>query len=267
MVKTIYSFRNTKPLNMRHDSAQDRLGRRLSLCPSLRLAQTGICKACGYAHGSNPGCWHEDGCDALKDIESDCSCSPTFIRVNLDDDDFNGTEDRLQTTVVHGEDDIFHFHIPDPIPCVYCDCMDNAYWEIVSITGNFRLRLNGEIVGVGAKVYATDLLEVEALSASTMSGSDQITFDIYEGTDPDAEPLRTITRRFTTAATEIMADYNGDGMRTAYDHWRKSLNTGGRWVVARRQEPYRLWIRNESPLDSDFVVTMWGETNRPSLKS
>ncbi|NLB68808.1 MAG: hypothetical protein GX804_03855, partial [Lentisphaerae bacterium] len=147
------------------------------------------------------------------------------------------------------------------------DCMDNAYWEIVSITGDFRLRLNGEIVGIGAKIYPTDLLEIEALSASTMSGSDQITFDIYEGSESGAEPLRTITRRFTAAAAEIMADYNGDGVRTSYDHWRKSLNSGGRWVVARCTEPYRLWIRNESPLDSDVVVTMSGETNRPSLKS
>ena len=227
-----------------------------------------ICMACGYFHGSDPGCWHTTGCEALSGITAECTCAPAIIRVNSDDDDLNGVEDRRQTVVADGEDDFLMFRIPDPKGCYdYCHCSNanSIYWEVASISGGLRLRVDGEIAGSGAKLYSTNSLAIEALSASASFGSDWIEFEIHdESKEPDGEVLRRITRRYTAANAQIKPDRDGDGVVNA-DDARLAAGEPTVWRVARREDPYLLALQNECPGDMTPSVYLGNDVPCPTV--
>ena len=227
------------------------------------------CSACGYVHeyveGSETGCIHDPDCAALADMEEDCSCAPAYIRVNSDDDDLDGTKDSTQTAVAGGEDDFLAFRIPEPRGCSVCPCMgeDSIYWEVVSVSGGLRLRLDGEIAGTGTKLFSTNSLAIEALSASASSGSDQIVFEMHdESKEPDEEVLRRMTRRFTAANAQIKPDFNGDGVVDVDD---ARLGCEGVFRVARRTAPYLIVLQNECPGDMTPKVYLNGNAPYPAL--
>ena len=241
----------------------------LSVSDSIHICAGGgsYCLACGRVHFNDGthSCSHADNCAAKGSIDADCDCPALFVRVNSDDDDLDGVEDRLGSGLAPEEDDLLAYHAIGDGDCC-CAQFGEVLVRITGVSPGLRLwTANGDRIASGGTVSET-LFLVEATAPSPAIGTGYIEYDIL---DAEGETIRSITRRFTMANVQIQPDWDANGVFDDNDTYLRLQNPSGPpWLLARRPEPYRIRLKNECPSDAILSVQWSGATtNCPAIKT
>ena len=239
----------------------------LSVGDSIHLCAGGgtYCLACGRVHDNDGShsCSHADDCAAKGSFDADCDCPPLFVRVNSDDDDLDGVEDRLGPGLAPEEDDLLAYRAVGVGECC-CALFDEAPVRITGASPGLRLwTVDGDRIASGGTVSDT-LFLVEATAPSPGVGMGCVEYDIL---DEEGETVRSILRRFTMANVQIQPDWDANGVFDENDTYLRLQNRSGTpWLLARRPEPYRIRLKNECPSDAILSVQWSGATtNCPAL--
>ncbi len=198
------------------------------------------CQLCGV-YESNP-CTHDDGCEAVNYVDGECTCQALLIRVNFDDDDGDGLEDRNDASV-EGEDDLATFNaLGYGVPCCCESAPGPESATITSIPSCLRATRNGSAFS-GGVVLAGETVTLEALSVSAPNAG--ITYAV---TDEFLEQ-RTLTRKIVAANAILTPDFDGDGAFTAADTaFAQAHGLGqGCWPLPPRATPFGIRVRYEIP--------------------
>ena len=194
-------------------------------------------------------CAHADDCDAVLYDEGECTCPPLFIRVNIDDDDGNGVEDRNDTSP-DGEDDLMYFR-PIGLGSVCC-CEGGTEFREGSVTAiPSCLRATKEDVTFsGGSVQSGDVLQLEAISPS--SPNSRISYNLTDTEDN----VRTASRKVLAANAVLRPDFNGDGSITPADTAFAATcgMTNDFWTLPPRASPYLLRVRYAVPTDCTLQI-------------
>ncbi len=194
-------------------------------------------------------CAHADDCDAVLYDEGECTCPPLFIRVNIDDDDGNGVEDRNDASP-DGEDDLLYFR-PIGQGSVCCCEGGTEFREgsVTAIPSCLRATKEGATFSGGA-VQTGDVLQLEAISPS--SPNSRISYNV---TDAE-ENVRTASRKVLAANALLRPDFNGDGSITQADTAFAVARgmTNGTWTLPPRAAPYLLRVRYAVPSDCSLQI-------------
>ena len=202
------------------------------------------CYACGHVHSDLNNCSHDPNCAAKSGLEAECDCTPIFVRVNFNDDDLDGMEDRYDTAPSVADGDWVEF---SPVSIGSCCCEWSGNGPLVRITDiSSGLRLWSDALNqlhVGSTV-SDPTFWVEATAASVAIGLGYVSYDIL---NEDGSTLRSITRRFTMANVQIMADLDDGGTIDIGDSALTGAGLGKElvWKIAKRENPYLIRIRNE----------------------
>ena len=200
-----------------------------------------MCYACGRRHSSDDGydCSHDMGCAARTSYANGCTCSPLLVRVNWDDDNWNFSEDRLDTNPCAGDDETEGFRAIGVGRYCCCHGDISGTTSVSELTGSSELRLwNGST----AASSSASAFAIEAIAASSGIGGATISYEIRDETNGF---LRAITRQVTAANLEIRPDFNDDGAVDNYD--RFYFDDGGTWQLRVREEPYKFALVSECP--------------------
>ena len=200
-----------------------------------------MCYACGRRHSSEDGynCSHDLGCAAKNAYSNQCTCPPLLVKVNWDDDNWDFSEDRLDTNPCASDDEIAGFQAIGIGK--YCCCYGNisGTTSVSELTASSELRLWN---GTTAASSSASAFSIEAISASSGIGSATVSYEIRDETNGF---LRAITRQVTAANLEIRPDFNDDGTVDNYD--RFYFDNGETWQLRVRDEPYKLALVSECP--------------------
>ena len=210
------------------------------------------CHLCGV-YESDP-CTHDDGCEAVEDLDGECTCAPMLIRVNFDDDDGDGVEDRNDASV-EGEDDLASFNaLGYGVPCCCESAQGSESATITSIPSCLRATRNGSAFS-GGVVLAGETVTLEALSASAPNSG--ITYVV---TDEFLEE-RTLTRKIVAANAILAPDFDGDGAYTVADTaFAVAHGLGpGCWPLPPRSTPFGIRIRYEIPSGCSLRAYLTGD--------
>ena len=200
-----------------------------------------MCYACGRRHSSDDGydCSHDMGCAARTSYTNGCTCSPLLVRVNWDDDNWNFSEDRLDTNPCAGDDETEGFRAIGVGRYCCCHGDISGTTSVSELTASSELRLwNGST----AASSSASAFAIEAISTSPGIGSATVSYEIRDETNGF---LRTVTRQVTAANLEIRPDFNDDGAVDNYD--RFYFDDGGTWQLRVRDEPYKFALVSECP--------------------
>jgi hypothetical protein len=210
------------------------------------------CQLCGV-YESDP-CTHDDGCEAVEDPDGECTCAPMLIRVNFDDDDGDGVEDRNDASV-EGEDDLASFNaLGYGVPCCCESALGPESATITSIPSCLRATRNGSAFS-GGVVLAGETVTLEALSASAPNSA--ITYVV---TDEFLEQ-RTLTRKIVAANAILAPDFDGDGSFTTADTaFAQAHGLGqGCWPLPPRATPFGIRVRYEIPTGCSLRAYLTGD--------
>ena len=205
-------------------------------------------------------CAHADDCDAVLYNDGECICPPLFIRVNIDDDDGNGIEDRNDNSP-DDEDDLKYFR-PIGLGAVCCCEGGSEFREgsVTAIPSCLRVKKEGTLFS-GGPVQTGDVLQLEAISPS--SPNSRITYSVT-----DAENnVRTASRKILAANAIMHPDFNGDWLFTAADTtFSQAHGLGpGCWPLPPRTVSFRIRVTYEIPTDCSLRAYLTG--NGSSLVS
>lgn len=203
-----------------------------------------MCFACGRRHSLDVdyNCSHNADCGARAADTNECSCSPLFVRVNWDDDDWSWTEDRLASSPRAGEDDMSFFLAlgAGRMCCCYGDITGSSSVAGLTASSGLRLWSGGSPVGTSAGAFS-----IEAVSASPTIGGSSVSYEVRDATNA---LLRSVTLHVTAANAEIRPDIDDDGVVDECD--RFSMYKGMTWQIRVRDEPYALVLASECPQDA-----------------
>ena len=200
-------------------------------------------------------CSHSDDCEAVLSEDGECSCPPLFIRVNIDDDNCNGVEDR-DDSVVNNEDDMVVFR---PVGSGQACCCEEFGAPIrtagvSSIPSCIRATKDGSAF-YGGNILSGESLALEALSPS---GADsRITYVVHgEGEDEN----HMVSRSVVAANALLLADYNDDGLFDRQDavFAEERGMSPTLWMLPVRNSQYRIRVRHEIPSDASLRVYLTG---------
>ncbi len=200
-----------------------------------------MCYACGRRHSSDDGydCSHDLGCAARTSYANGCTCSPLLVRVNWDDDNWNFSEDRLDTNPCAGDDETEGFRAIGVGRYCCCHGDISGTTSVSELTASSELRLwNGST----AASSSASAFAIEAISASSGIGSATVSYELRDETNGF---LRTVTRQATAANLGIRPDFNDDETVDNYD--RFYFDDGGTWQLRVRDEPYKFALVSECP--------------------
>lgn len=224
-----------------------------------------MCWACGRLHGTDDGvvCSHNWDCAACRDREANCTCPPIFVRVNWDDDDWDGDEDRLSSAPMVGDDELVGYRALGVTRTCWCheESLDESC--VSGLEASPELRLWS---GPARASSGTDAFEIEAVAATEGIGTGRVRYEVRDATNG---LLRTIVRPVTAANIEMRPDWDDSGEVDGMDRfWRRQDGWPSRWQVRVRETPYLLRLASECPdaaaLDLD-IACMGGVA--PSLRS
>jgi hypothetical protein len=231
------------------------------LAPSGLLAFAEIHKCQGWGHPycgicgvfESVPCSHGEDCEARSAEVGDCTCPPLLIRVNIDDDDNNGVEDRNDATVA-GEDDLEIFRaLGIGALCCCGGATPPAEATISSIPSCLRATRNGAAFSGGA-VQPGEAITLEAVSPSAPNS--RITYNVTDAEDN----VRTVSRKIVAANALLQPDYDGDGSFTAADGVFASAHglSENVWPLPPRATPFRIRVRYEIPSDCSLRAKLLG---------
>ncbi len=203
-----------------------------------------MCFACGRRHSLDVGydCSHDADCWARAADTNECSCSTLFVKVNWDDDNWTGTEDRLASSPCVGEDDMTYFRAlgAGRMCCCYGDITGSSSVAGLTASSGLRLWSGGSPAGTSAGSFS-----IEAVSASPMIGGSSVSYEVRDATNA---LLRSVTLHVTAANAEIRPDIDDDGVVDEFD--RFSMYNDTTWQIRVRDEPYALVLASECPQDA-----------------
>ena len=226
-----------------------------------RASGGAYCHACGTIHTDEDSCSHDADCAARFSVDADCDCLALFVRVNSDDDDLDGAEDRFASGIVPGEDDLLAYHAVGESECC-CEFFGGARVRITGVSGGLRLwTVDGDALATGAIVSNTTFL-IEATAPSPTIGAGYVEYDIL---DEVGETVRSILRRFTMANVQIQPDWNDDGNIDEADRWDREMDGLSTWHIVRRSDMHLLQVQNECPSDAVLTLALMGESESPVL--
>lgn len=224
-----------------------------------------MCWACGRLHGTGDDvvCSHGRDCAACRDREADCTCSPIFVRVNWDDDDWDGDADREASAPMTDDDELVSYRALGVTRSCWChtDWQDGS--SVSGLAASSELRLWSGSVPASS---GSDAFEIEAVSATEGIGTGSVRYDVCDATNG---LLRTVVRSVTAANIEMRPDWDDSGDIDGSDrYWQHPDVRPSRWQIRVRETPYLLRLASECPvsaaLDLDAVCT---EGVAPSLRS
>ena len=200
-----------------------------------------MCYACGRRHSSEDGynCSHDLGCAAKNAYSNQCTCPPLLVKVNCDDDNWNLSEDRIDTNPCASDDEIEGFQAIGIGKYCCCHGDISGTTSVSELTASSELRLWN---GTTAASSSANSFAIEAIAASSGIGSATVSYEIRDETNGF---LRAITRQVTAANLEIRPDINDDGTIDNYD--RFYFDNGETWQLRVRDEPYKLALVSECP--------------------
>ncbi|MBQ6472372.1 MAG: alpha/beta hydrolase, partial [Victivallales bacterium] len=168
-------------------------------------------------------------------LEGNCAA----VRLNRDDDDLDGVEDR-QASAPHASDD-------DIIPCFTMSCTPDGFEEgtfSLGVAGDSRVRLwldgtGGQVSQIqsgmswGADAFfalPSRALRVEGVNASGAVGDVDVSLSFAA---PGAASSQAVaaTKSLTVVDVWLGIDVNGDGHVTGADEAGKATEAGGRHVL------------------------------------
>lgn len=224
-----------------------------------------MCWACGRLHGTGDDvvCSHGRDCAACRDREADCTCSPIFVRVNWDDDDWDGDADREASAPMTDDDELVSYRALGVTRSCWChtDWRDGS--SVSGLAASSELRLWSGSVPASS---GSDAFEIEAVAATEGIGTGSVRYDVCDATNG---LLRTVVRSVTAANIEMRPDWDDSGDIDGSDrYWQHPDVRPSCWQVRVRETPYLLRLVSECPasaaLDLDAVCT---EGVAPSLRS
>ncbi len=214
------------------------------------------CRICGVFHDDDP-CSHESDCPAGDDPPSACTCPPLLVRVNIDDDNGNGIEDRDETGAA-GEDDLVAFRPLSTGRTCCCHLFGEARESarVTSFPACLRVKKGDGAAFSGGIVNAGEHLVLEALSQSG-SGTSAVCYDILDG---EGEPLQSVSRKIVAANALLQPDYDGDGNFTLADRTFAQAHGLGEniWHLPPRATPFRIRVRHEIPSGCSLRAKLTG---------
>ncbi len=228
----------------------------------LCAAYGGFCFACGRRHGVGK-CAHEAGCEARTSYANACTCPPLFVRVNSDDDNADGAEDRREPAPPEADNDLTGCDALGVAQTCCCGALttDDVTARLTEVSPNLRLWSGDRRLAAGASISA---FTIEAADASPLIEGSRIRWDVR---DSDGNTLRSITRPVTAANLQLKPDYNDDRAINLADTQLAQKSTGNKWFLRRRDKPYRIDLQNEIPADTALQLTVIGNTHAPVLRA
>ena len=200
-------------------------------------------------------CSHSDDCEAVLFADGECTCQPLFIRVNIDDDNCNGVEDR-NDSIVNNEDDMVVFRpVGSGLACC-CEEFDAPIRTagVSSLPSCIRATKDGSAFS-GGNIQSGESLILEAVSPSG-SGS-AITYVVHGEGDGENH---TVSRTVVAANALLFADYNDDlqfdRQDAVFAEERGMSSTS--WLLPARNSQYRLRVRHEIPSDASLRAYVSG---------
>ncbi len=200
-------------------------------------------------------CSHSDDCEAVLFAAGECTCQPLFIRVNIDDDNCNGVEDR-NDSIVNNEDDMVVFRpVGSGLACC-CEEFDAPIRTagVSSLPSCIRATKDGSAFS-GGNIQSGESLILEAVSPSG-SGS-AITYVVHGEGDGENH---TVSRTVVAANALLFADYNDDlqfdRQDAVFAEERGMSSTS--WLLPVRNSQYRLRVRHEIPSDASLRAYVSG---------
>jgi len=197
-------------------------------------------------------------CQLKHQPNDPCAKNPSLtMRVNSNDTNRDNTEDRNGAFNPDDPDLIKFRFIPHVPPERYCCCMrgeTNAWVQLQSPASYLRLRrMDGTIIGSGAKVMGGEYIYIEATAPSFTVDYQGIYYLIYQ---PDGVLATSGEVRITAANAQILPDYNDDGVVqfTESKPGGGYFNPSSAWHVVRRPQPYKFALQNETPTDAALML-------------
>ena len=231
------------------------------LAPSGLLAFAEIHKCQGWGHPycgicgvfESVPCSHGEGCEARSAEVGDCTCPPLLVRVNIDDDDNNGVEDRNDATVA-GEDDLEIFRaLGVGALCCCGGATPPGEATITSVPSCLRATRNGAAFSGGA-VQPGEAITLEAVSPSAPNS--RITYNVTDAEDN----VRTVSRKIVAANAIMQPDFDGDWNFTPADRTFAQAHGLGEniWPLPPRATPFRIRVRHEIPSGCSLRAKLTG---------
>lgn len=214
---------------------------------SIHICEGGVqdwCGACGRLHGTDDDvtCSHADMCAAFGGKESQCSCPTMFLRVNWDDDDLDGDEDRTSSAAASGDDELVAYRALGVSRTCWCHTEEMAGTHLSGLASSSELRL---WAGSGPASETASEFRVEAVSATTGIGTGRFWYDIHDYTNG---LYRSVVCHVTAANIEMRPDWDDSGDVDGYDRYllRPDVRPE-RWQIRVRDTPYLLQLASECP--------------------
>ena len=200
-------------------------------------------------------CSHSDDCEAVLAEDGECTCQPLFIRVNIDDDNCNGVEDR-NDSVVNNEDDMVVFRpVGSGLACC-CEEFDAPIRTagVSSLPSCIRATKDGSAFS-GGNIQSGESLLLEAVSPSSPGSA--ITYVVHGEGDGENH---TVSRPVVAANALLFADYNDDfqfDRQDAVFAEERGMSPTS-WMLPARNSQYSLRVRHEIPSDASLRVYVSG---------
>ena len=213
-------------------------------CASWSLFPCGFCEI-----GESLRCAHDADCEAVTTEDGDCTCPPLFIRVNIDDDDGNGVEDRNDTAPA-GDDDPVQFRpVGAGLTCCCDESGESREGHVSAIPPCLRATRNGDPFS-GGTVQGGESLLLEAIAPSSTNAA--ISYSVSDG----ESFTHSVSRRVLAANALLRPDFNGDGSITPADTAFAATcgMTNGFWTLPPRAAPYLLRVRYAVPADCSLQI-------------
>lgn len=183
-----------------------------------------ICPVCGTRHYSADDCPHDPFC-GFGDGGL-CTCDPKLVPLNADDDDWNGTEDRHQSALADGEDDLAGF----PAGIIGgndCCCLHvTRKARFTSIPQGVRIWLGDERVQTGTK-YEDMAFSIEGVDSTATGQVSRVCWQILEGDGDDEHVVLNANRTVTVNPSATVSFSSSD------------IYAGDAVVVKRSTDPVR----------------------------
>jgi len=203
---------------------------------SIHLCQGGaqeMCHACGRMHArdEDADCSHDASCEARYDAGSDCTCAPTFLRVNW-----------------HGDDKVFYRALGVTRSC-WCHTteMEDSHISGLSSTEELKLWNGSEEATSGSSEFT-----IEAVKATAGIGTGSFQYEVHDATNGI---LRAFVRHVTAANLELRPDWDDSGAVDASDCGLLfSEYRPERWQLRVRETPYLLELTNAAPSGVTMTV-------------
>ncbi|MBQ6248260.1 MAG: hypothetical protein IJK04_15420, partial [Kiritimatiellae bacterium] len=207
------------------------------------------CHLCGVSE-SLP-CSHVDSCAAVTNETGECTCPPLFIRVNIDDDDGDGVEDRNDPDV-SADDEPVGFRVLGS--GTVCCCWAGTGFREADVTSiPSCLRATDE----GAAFTGGTLSRGRTLTLEAVSASPPDTRFVYVVTDENGG-RHTMSCRILAANAVLRPDFDGDGSVNSNDTAFAAAcgMTNGTWTLPPRAAPYLLRVRYAVPSDCSLQIAV-----------